>query len=385
MGRHTTYFSTAPAAYEPAGFLRTTGASGLRTPAIAGAVAVAFWLRATNNGQYGSFLVDFRTYGNGYWWALNAPAGLSGAVIDGVATSSYTAVFAPGWHKVYLEFPTLDQAFYLLCRYSGNEFFFPCDIADITFYGRPFTATEQAAATGPLPTAGVLARYGYLTPTRTGVADSTGRCPALAVIGEPVAETQPGGRVSAAPATYAPASFLRTTGASGLRVPAIAGAVAMAFWLRATDNGQYGSFLVDFRTHGTGYWWHRTDVAGLSQHTIDGISTPSYNAAFAPGWHLVYLEFDTLDQAFYLLCRYSETEFFFPCDVADITFYSRPFTAMEQISGPLPTDGVLACYRYLTPSGTGVADSTGRCPELTIAGEALVAGADTAPAGAIAS
>jgi len=191
MSRHTTYYSTAPAAYEPASFLRTTGASGFRTPAIAGAVAVAFWLRATDNGQYGSFLVDFRTHGAGYWWTRTDPAGLTQGVIDGVATSSYSAAFAPGWHKVYLEFATLDQAFYLLCRYSENEFFFPSDVADITFYGRSFTAAERADAAGPLPATGVLACYRHLTPSRTGVADSTGRCPELTLIGGAVADSQP--------------------------------------------------------------------------------------------------------------------------------------------------------------------------------------------------
>jgi hypothetical protein len=191
MSRHTTFFSTAPAAFVPASFLRTTGVSGFRTPAIAGAVAVAFWLRATDNGQYGSFLVDFRTHGAGYWWNRANPDGLAQGVIDGVATASYAAAFTPGWHKVYLEFATLDQAFYLLCRYSENEFFFPSDVADITFYGRPFTAAERADAAGPLPATGVLARYRSLTPSRTGVADSTGHCPELAIIGAPVADAQP--------------------------------------------------------------------------------------------------------------------------------------------------------------------------------------------------
>ena len=186
MSRHTTYFSTGPAAYEPARFWRTSGGTGLRVPAIAGAVAVAFWLRATNNGQYGSFLVDFRLHGDGYWWALNAPAGLSRAAVSGVDTTSYTAVFNPGWHKVYLEFPTLDQAFYLLCRYSEDEFFFPSDVTDITFYSRPFTAVERADATGPLPTHSVLASYRELRPGGTAVADGTGRYPALAVIGAPL-------------------------------------------------------------------------------------------------------------------------------------------------------------------------------------------------------
>jgi hypothetical protein len=191
MSRHTTYFSTAPAAFEPASFLRTTGASGLHVPAIAGAVAVAFWLRATDNGQYGSFLVDFRENGTGWWWNRDGPADLSRAAVDGVSTRNYSAVFTPGWHKVYLEFATLDQAFYLLCRYSNNEFFFPSDVADITFYGRPFTAVELADATGPLPASGVLARYRHLTPSRAGVADSTGRCPDLAIIGAPVADSLP--------------------------------------------------------------------------------------------------------------------------------------------------------------------------------------------------
>jgi hypothetical protein len=374
MGRHTTYFSTAPAAFEPASFLRTTGASGLRVPAIAGAVAVAFWLRATDANQYGSFLVDFRTHGTGYWWARNAPAGITQSVIDGVATGSYVGVFAPGWHKVYLEFATLDQAFYLLCRYTETEFFFPSDVADITFYGRPFTAVELAQATGPLPTDGVLARYRSLTPNRTGVADATGRWPPLAIIGEPLAGAQP----VVWARTDEPASFLRSTGASGLRVPAIAGAVAVAFWLRATDNGQQGRFVVDFRAHGAGYWWNYTTATGLTKQTIDGLSTTTYAAIFTPGWHQVYLEFATLDQAFYLLCRYTEDEFFFPFDVADITFYDRPFTAAEHVAGPLPTTGVLARYQALTPSRTGVADATGRWPELAVIGEPLTAFASAA-------
>ncbi|GAB3638771.1 hypothetical protein GCM10027422_43610 [Hymenobacter arcticus] len=191
MGQHTTFFSTAPAAFEPASFLRTTGASGFRTPAIAGAVAVAFWLRATDNGQYGSFLVDFRAHGAGYWWNRASPDGLTYGALDGVPTASYVAAFAPGWHKVHLEFATLSQAFYLLCRYSENEFFFPSDVADITFYNRSFTAVERDDAHGPLPASGVLARYQHLTPGRTGVADSTGRCPELTIIGAPVADALP--------------------------------------------------------------------------------------------------------------------------------------------------------------------------------------------------
>jgi hypothetical protein len=370
MGQRTTYFSTGPAAYAPASFLRTAGASGLQVPPLAGARAVAFWLRATDNGQYGSYLADIRPAGSGYWWNRADAAGLRQAAIDGVDTASYAAVFAPGWHKVYLEFDTLDQGFYLLCRHSETEFFFPADLADITFYDRPFTAVERADAAGPLPTAGVLACYQAPTLDGTGVADSTGRGPALPIVGAYLVNASALAWVPG----YAPARFVRTAGASGLRVPAIAGARAAAFWLRATDNGQYGSYLLDFRPAGGGYWWNRADAAGFRRRVVDGLSTPSYAAAFAPGWHKVYVEFDTLDQGFYLLCRYSETEFFFPADLADVTIYDRPLTAAELGSGPLPTTGVLACYQAPLPDGAGLADSTGRWPALATVGPPLAAG-----------
>lgn len=188
--RYYTFYGS-PAAYVPTALLRTDGRSGLRVPAIAGAVAVAFWLRATDNGQYGSFLVDFRTHGTGYWWGKTSPVDFGYAGLDGQAATSYAPVFAPGWHKVYLEFATLAQGFSLLSRHTDTEFFYPCDIADITFYDRPFTDAEKADATGALPAAGVLAHYTQLAANRGSVVDRTGRHDDLVLVGAPLTDGQP--------------------------------------------------------------------------------------------------------------------------------------------------------------------------------------------------
>ena len=170
--------------YSPQHYLETNGNTGIQLPAIAGAKALAFWIHSTNNQQYGSFLVDFREFGTGYWWALNAPAGLIDATIDGSRTSSYVGVFSPGWHKVYLEFDSLDQGFYLLCRYSENEFFFPSTIADITFYDRTFTEEEKTNPTSPLPTTNVIGKYrGDVTPGGQ-LLELSGRQPNARIIGE---------------------------------------------------------------------------------------------------------------------------------------------------------------------------------------------------------
>ena len=188
--RHFTFYGAAPA-YVPTALLRSGGSGGLRVPALPGAVAVAFWLRALDNGQYGSFLVDFRAHGTGYWWSRTDRPGFTAVAIDGQPASSYQPVFAPGWHKVYLEFPTLAQGFSLLSRLSDTEFFYPCDIADITFYNRSFTAAEQADATGPLPLAGMLACYRRLAADRRSVVDSLGQAPDLALVGTPLTDEQP--------------------------------------------------------------------------------------------------------------------------------------------------------------------------------------------------
>lgn len=170
--------------YAPRHYLETNGNTGIQLPAIAGAKALAFWIHSTDNQQYGSFLVDFREFGTGYWWSRNGTADIIDAAIDGSRTSSYLGVFSPGWHKVYLEFNSLDQGFYLLCRYSENEFFFPSTIADITFYDRTFTEEEKTNPGSPLPTTNVIGKYrGDVTPGGQ-LLELAGRHPNARIIGD---------------------------------------------------------------------------------------------------------------------------------------------------------------------------------------------------------
>jgi hypothetical protein len=160
------------------------GNTGIKLPAIANAKALAFWIHSTNNQQYGSFLVDFREFGSGYWWSLNAPAGITDCTIDGNRTSSYVGLFSSGWHKVYLEFDSLYLGFYLLCRYSENEFFFPSTIADITFYNRTFTEEEKTNPTSGLPITNIIGKYrGDITPDGQ-LMELTGQQPNARIIGE---------------------------------------------------------------------------------------------------------------------------------------------------------------------------------------------------------
>lgn len=183
MSKHHFFFSNKPYEYAAAHYLKTDGNTGLVVPAIPNAKALAFWVQADDNGQYGSFLVDFRDNGSGYWWARTGAEAFTDASVDGIHTNSYSAVFEPGWHKVYIVFDSIDAGFHLLCRYSNDEYFYPSKIADLTFYSRVFNDAEKNTHQSPLPTDSILAKYSGSLDQSNNLLDIAGKQMNIVTIG----------------------------------------------------------------------------------------------------------------------------------------------------------------------------------------------------------
>ena len=145
----------------------------------------------------------------------------------------------------------------------------------------------------------------------------------------------------------------------GCVVPAIAGAVSVAAWVRFNSSA---GFLIDLRPAGNNYWWSGgTDFPG-GRHTFAGATVPA-QGYFASGDPIdgpagtgtfntlalqkVYLEFPTTAQGFAWFMRHSQNEFLSGnAYFANLTVYSRAWTDAERFNATseMPQDSILAFY-----------------------------------------
>jgi hypothetical protein len=166
--------------------------------------------------------------------------------------------------------------------------------------------------------------------------------------------------VAAQPFSGPPTRFARTAGNTSFRIPAIPGAKSFSFWMKSIAYAP--GFLVDTREAAGGYWYY-ADYTQQMQSYVNGVGITlfGYGDVTTGDWVKVYVEPNEFGQAFYLLSRYTLSEFFGPAFISDLRIYGRKFTDAER-SDPTtlaPFDNVLAHYEFTDFSAGKLLDSSG--------------------------
>jgi hypothetical protein len=171
----------------------------------------------------------------------------------------------------------------------------------------------------------------------------------------------------------------QSVGNTAYRLPVIANAQALSFWLHspAYPSTNPAAYLFDARDLNPAAYWVSNEAAanGLTSSRSKGAQTGTFGFAevCGVGWTKVYLEAAAVGgfaQGVTLLSRYTNSEFLPGVKLAQVRVHSRPWTALERADprGNGPADALLAVYDFSDVSGGLLKDVSGNARHAAIIG-----------------